>query len=134
MNLNPSEEFARMVMAQAGEFRPSAYYDQDGDCIEFLASPDSFIAQRLDDLVTVYLSQDTGEVTGSLIKGIRRFLSNSAGLKILIDDGRIKLEHFLVAHATATDGRRQDAETRIYRKIIKLAESTDLSMELSTTA
>ena len=48
-----NEEFAAKVLelAAPGEgFRPSAYYDPDGDCIEFLASPHNFYAERVDDL------------------------------------------------------------------------------------
>ena len=41
----------------APAFQPSATYDRDGDCIEFLATPDAFYAERVDDLVTVYYSQ-----------------------------------------------------------------------------
>jgi hypothetical protein len=44
-------------------------YDPDGACIEFLAKPEPFYAERIDDLVTVYYSQDTHEVIGSLLKG-----------------------------------------------------------------
>lgn len=48
-------------------FSPVAYYDRDGDCIEFLASDDSFRAERVDDRLTVYYSRETGEVIGSLL-------------------------------------------------------------------
>lgn len=57
----------------AGPPQATAVYDPDGDCIEFLARPEPFYAERVDDLVTVYYSQETGEVIGSLIKGATRF-------------------------------------------------------------
>jgi hypothetical protein len=68
-----NEELAAKVLELAGsekEFRPTAYYDPDGDCIVFLARPDNFHAERVDDLVTVYISEETGEVIGSLLKGV----------------------------------------------------------------
>lgn len=58
-------------MARPSEpFEPSATYDPDGDRIEFIARPDSFYAERVDDLVTVYYSHETNEIVGSLIKGV----------------------------------------------------------------
>ncbi|MCH9021731.1 MAG: hypothetical protein IID32_03100 [Planctomycetes bacterium] len=62
--------FARKVMdlAQtAGPFQPTAVYDPDGDCIEFVFKPDNFYARRIDDLLTVYYSQENEEIVGSLI-------------------------------------------------------------------
>jgi len=56
------------------QFEPTATYDRDGDCIEFLAKPDHLYAERADDLVTVYYSQETNEVIGSLIQGVSGFL------------------------------------------------------------
>ena len=76
MNTLTNEEFGRLVMENAGSaeaFQPTALYDPDGDCIEFLAAPDPFYAERVDELVTVYYSQNTNEIIGSLIKGISRF-------------------------------------------------------------
>jgi hypothetical protein len=69
-------DFAKRMMLlarPADQFVPAATYDPDGDCIEFLAKPDPFYAERVDDLVTVYYSQETGEVIGSLISGASAF-------------------------------------------------------------
>lgn len=71
-----NSDFARRMMLlarPANQFEPVATYDPDGDCIEFLARPDPFYAERIDDLATVYYSQETDEVIGSLIKGVSRF-------------------------------------------------------------
>jgi hypothetical protein len=68
MSVISNEEFAKRVLLlaePAGCFRPTATYDRDGDCIEFLDGPDPFFAERVDDLVTVYYSQQTGRVIGS---------------------------------------------------------------------
>jgi len=63
-----------MLLARpAKQFEPTATYDPDGDCIEFLAKPNPFYAERVDDLVTVYYSQETIEVIGSLINGVAGF-------------------------------------------------------------
>lgn len=78
MTVTSNAEFAKRIMLlarPAERFRPTATYDPDGDCIEFLAKPDPFCAERVDDLVTVYFSQETGEIIGSLINGVSRICS-----------------------------------------------------------
>lgn len=77
MKAMTNEEFAERVNELArsvsGTPQPTAVYDPDGDCIEFLAKPEPFYAERIDDLVTVYYSQETREIIGSLIKGASKF-------------------------------------------------------------
>src|SRR3989442_14911970 len=104
MTVMSNEEFAKrmMLLAQpANEFKPTATYDPDGDCIEFLTKPDPFYEERIDDLVTVYYSQKTGEVIGSLLKSVsklaKRLAERLPGFMITIEDGRIRLEHLFLA-------------------------------------
>jgi hypothetical protein len=99
-----NDEFAARVMELAGgvaEFSPTAYYDPDGDCIEFLAGPDNFHAERVDDLVTVYHSEETGEIVGSLLKGVtplcKKLLERLPVFRIEIEHGRVKLVHIFLA-------------------------------------
>ena len=136
MTVTSNEEFAKrmMLMAQPAErFRPAATYDLDGDCIEFLARPDPFYAERLDDLVTVYYSQESNEVIGSLIKGVSNFcgelLKDMPGFKIEIHEGRVKLVHIFRARLWSS---RQDPEalpTLVYKKLIAIAEETNVEAE-----
>src|SRR5271155_4913715 len=104
MTAMSDSDFAKRMMLlarPAEQFRPTATYDPDGDCVEFLAKPDPFYAERVDDLVTVYYSQETGEVVGSLIKGVVRFCNEfskkNPGFHIVIEDGPIRLEHLFLA-------------------------------------
>jgi hypothetical protein len=73
----------------APAFQPTALYDADGDCVEFLSRPDPFYAERVDDLLTVYHRQDSGEIIGSLIKGVHPLLEKHPGLRIEIQDSFI---------------------------------------------
>jgi hypothetical protein len=75
MTVISNAEFAKRMMLLASlpdQFRPTATYDPDGDCIEFLAKPEPFYAEQIDDLVTVYYSQETGEITGYLVEGVSK--------------------------------------------------------------
>ena len=76
MTVTSNEEFAKRVMLlaePAKQFQPTATYDPDGDCIEFLVSPEPFYAERVNDLVTVYYSQESDQVIGSLIRNVSKF-------------------------------------------------------------
>jgi hypothetical protein len=139
MNIMSNDEFAkRMILLAkpASEFKPTAYYDSDGDCIEFLAKPDPFREERVDDLVTVYYSQKTGEVMGSLIKGVstlaKRLKQKLPGFMITIEDGRIRLEHLFLAGMWLQKSKPQAIDVLTYKKLAEIAERTsvDVSAEL----
>lgn len=136
MTVTSNEEFAKrmMLLAQTAErFKPTATYDRDGDCIEFLVSPDPFYAERVDDLVTVYYSQETNEVIGSLIKGVTRFcktmLQQMPGFRIEICDGRVSLEHIFRARLWSASLEPQALPTLAYRKLIAMAEQAEIEVD-----
>src|SRR5437016_1637070 len=68
------EQFVFSGPVNEGAFEPMATYDPDGDCIEFLASNESFRRERLDSLVTVYIGRESNEVIGSFIKGVSKYI------------------------------------------------------------
>jgi hypothetical protein len=92
---------------------PRAYYDEDGDCIEFLFSNESYYAERYDPILTVYYGQESGEVVGSLIKCVRRFihaiLKDYPGFVVDIEDGKVRLEHLLTAGMWQNDSNDKPA-------------------------
>ena len=132
MTAIPNSDFAAHLLKLAQDapaFQPSATYDPDGDCIEFFAKPDSFYGERIDDLVTVYYSQESKEIIGSLIKGVHSFLNKHPGLKIDIQDGRVRLVHlFRASYWNKQDP--QQIESRTYRKLIEFAEESNVEAEL----
>jgi len=132
-----NSDFAERMMllaSQAGQFQPTAIYDPDGDCIEFLAKPDSFYAERVDDLVTVYYSHETGEVIGSLIKGVSGFraklLETMPGFQIEIRDRRVRLVHIFRARLWSSTKTARDTVTLTYQKLIQVAEDSEVETEL----
>ena len=140
MTKTSSEEFAKRMMLlgkPAEQFRPTAYYDPDGDCIEFLAKPDPFYAERVDDLLTVYYSQETGEVIGSLLKGVSRFcrqmLEKMPGFGIEIDDGRIQLVHIFRARLWSSHLGPQEVPALVYKKLIEVADESEVEAEMCLT-
>lgn len=136
MTNTSNEEFARrmvLLSRPAEQFVPTATYDRDGDCIEFLAKPDPFFAERVDDLVTVYFSQQTGDVIGSLIKGVSRFcrriLDQMPGFQIEIQAGRIRLVHIFLARLWGLEREVPELAKLTYRKLIDVAEESGVEVD-----
>ena len=127
-------EFAKGLAKPPDSFEPTVTYDLDGDCIEFIARPDSFYAERIDDLVTVYYSHETNEIVGSLIKGISRFcrqvLEKIPGFKIEVQDGKVRLEHIFLAKLWSSEHHEDDLVVVTYRKLIAVAERTKAEAQL----
>lgn len=137
MTTTSNEDFAKtmLLLARPAEaFTPTATYDADGDCIEFLAKPDPFYAERIDDLVTVYYSQVTDELIGSLIKGVRQFgeevSRRNPGFRVVIEDGHIRLDHLFLARLWSLPAEPRTLRTLTYRKLLDLAKETVVQGEL----
>ncbi|MCL2645680.1 MAG: hypothetical protein FWD61_01590 [Phycisphaerales bacterium] len=134
------EEYVMKLAESAPPFEPHAYYDPDGDCIEFIAKPDMFYGERIDDLITVYYSQETNEVTGALIKGIkslcRKLSEKMPAFQIEIQDGPMKLGYlFFLAKLLASPGSEQAPSLtyrkQVYDRLIEAAEQSDAKAELA---
>ncbi len=136
-----NEEFALEVLSQVPadqRFLPTAVYDADGDCIEFIAAPHSFYAERVDTLVTVYRSQETDEIVGSLIKGVSKFLrgvlQRTPGFRIEIQDGRIKLVHLFTAKLWTEEIDPKTVPGIVYRELRQVAEEAGTEVEMGDAA
>lgn len=136
MTVTSNADFAKRMMLlarPAEQFEPTATYDPDGDCIEFLAKPDPFYAERVDDLVTVYYSQETNEVVGSLIKGVSKFcddlLAKMPGFRIEVRDGRVRLLHIFLARLWSSERDPQELVTLAYKKLIDVAQDTAVEVD-----
>jgi len=84
-------------------------------------------------LVTVYYSQETHEVIGSLIKGASKFcheiLKRLPGFRIEVVDRNVRLEHIFLAKLWSSAHDPADLATITYRKLIQVAEETGVTLE-----
>ena len=63
--------FLSDIMPEGGpEFRPDPWYNPDGDCIVHKIANEAVIADRIDELLTLYLSANDRRVIGYQIKGV----------------------------------------------------------------
>jgi hypothetical protein len=137
MTVTSNEEFAKRMLLlarPAEQFRPTAILDPDGDCIEFLAKPDPFYAERVDDLLTVYYSHETGEIVGSLLKGVSKFcremLEKMPGFRVEIHDGRVKLVHIFRARLWSSTFDPRALPALVYRKLIEVSDNVEVEAEM----
>jgi hypothetical protein len=132
-------EFAKMVMEQASPqrpFQPSATYDPDGDCIEFIIKPDNFYAHRVDELLTVYRSEKTGELVGSFIKSVRSFckklIQQHPAFAIVIEEAPVRLSLLFLARLLQLPGRADQNEMRMivttYKELIEHADRDNIAL------
>jgi hypothetical protein len=111
---------------------PTWYYDEDGDCIEFITSPDRFYAERKDDWVTAYYSYETQELVGSMIKDVSKLLMEWPGFSgIEVCEGKVRLSH-LYRLSGWSCARHDQAAATMYNALISKAEQSDARIELAT--
>jgi hypothetical protein len=129
-------DFAAVVLGAAKPakpFRPVARYDPDGDCLEVFLANDPFYAQRLDDLVTVYRSEKTDQVVGSLVKGVRKLCremkEKCPGFSIEIEAEKVKVEHIFLIAQWNSKSAGKPLVRKMYRELLEKAE--DAHMEAS---
>jgi len=67
----------RSEMDGPEEFRVRPWYNPYGDCIVFHASEEAGYADRVDGVLTLYRSLDTGSVIGFQVKGVSAIVEKS---------------------------------------------------------
>ncbi len=135
--MNDANGFSDLVMGvyrdNHAPFETQVVHDVDGDCIEFLSSDEDFWAERIDSLVTVYYGRESGEIIGSLIKGVRSIVQQTSvklpGFRIEIEDGPVRLEHFFSAKMWS-DASPDVANVRKYRKLREVADRANAKVDL----
>jgi hypothetical protein len=128
------DPFARAVLdgATANPQFPQAMYDPDGDCLEFVITSENYRGKRLDSLVTVYIGEDTGEVVGVVIKGVKQRLTRAIrekvpGFAVEIRGGKVRLEAlFQVLYWTESSS---GMERRVYDRIVAAAEKGNVELD-----
>jgi hypothetical protein len=111
-------------------FGTHATYSQDGDCIEFLAVAESYYGERIDDLITVFYSHRTGQIIGSLIKGVKAHLRSHPNLIVSIVDQKIRIDHLLISNAATSNKQLDKVTVRVYQRLVKVAEESNAMAEV----
>jgi hypothetical protein len=109
---------------------PTWYYDEDGDCIEFVSASDRFYAERKDEWVSAYYSYETGQLVGSMIKDVSKLVDSFPGFRnIEVRDGRVRLSH-LYQLSGWTCQRKDGENAEVYARLIETAEKSAAEVTL----
>lgn len=86
-------------------FTSEPQYFGDGDFVTYFVKNDLHYAQRIDSLLTVYLSEETDELVGCKIKGVRRIVGEIGDFGVLVRDqvNRITLGLLVLTAATLAE-------------------------------
>jgi len=117
------------ITAQAKcDFSPFALPNEDGDCVEFFVSPKDYYAKRIDDYLTLYLEEESGEVAGFVVKNITRILQRVATQQInyafVIQDGEMCLQALFTAMFSSDECR--GTYFREYHRVADIARQHHL--------
>jgi hypothetical protein len=64
------EHFLAGTMEGEPTFRPEPWYNPDGDCIVYKMANEAAVAERIDELLTIYRSAEDERAIGFQIKGV----------------------------------------------------------------
>lgn len=92
---------------EARGFEPRPFYSRDGDFLTFFFRDADHNAERVDELLTVFLAVTDGELVGCKIKGVRRILETLGKFGVEVDDGEVKLSFFFLGGALAPENPRR---------------------------
>ncbi len=99
---------------QPQEFRAVPHYSAQGDFVSYYFRNDPCYAERVDDLLTVFLTFDTKELVGCKIKGVKHILRTAGNFGVFLDDADVRLGmFFFIGAALAKD----EAQRRRYEEI-----------------
>jgi len=112
-NQNPTEEF-----------KPYAEYIPEADSIEFFFEPDQAYAERVDNVLTVYMTMDGDHIVGCEIKGIKHLLDVMGNFGLKIKEQHISLSFFFAASIL----NAKPDKIRTYQKLAKEAEDTEAAV------
>ena len=115
---------------ESAGFEPHPYYSPDGDFLTFFFRDDDHYAERVDELLTVYLSMKDGELVGCKIKGVRRILDTLDKFGVEIEDGGLLLSFLFLSGALLSGALSQnDQRVKWYEESSSRARGLRISPE-----
>jgi hypothetical protein len=104
-------------------FKPVPHYFAGGDYVTYYFRDERCYEQRVDDLLTVYLSMATDTLVGCKIRGVKHILRTAGDFGVMIDGDGLKLGFFFFVGASMTrgeDGKKLYEELRQIAKDVKV--------------
>jgi len=103
-------------------FRPHPFYSEEGDFLTYYFKDEDCYAQRVDHILTVYVSQVSNEFVGFKLKGVKNHLLPTLGdFQLTVHDGsgRLMLSLLVLAGLYVSD---EPNAGDYYRRIARQAK------------
>jgi hypothetical protein len=91
-------------------FEARPIYSADGDFITLYLKDEDSYAERVDELLTVYLSVENRSLVGCKIKGVRRLLKTLGDFGVSIDGEDVSVNLLFLAGALHSPANREKYE------------------------
>jgi hypothetical protein len=129
ITINTTDLLADQIIQAIGEpieyFEPFAFYNTDGDCIEFFIAGEKYYGERVDEFLTVYRDADTDAIVGSVIKNVkqlcRELSEKQPGFAIIIQNEKVRIQHLFIARILS-----QLRPANVYKELAELAEKNQI--------
>jgi len=112
---------------QCEGFKSTPRYNSRGDFVSYFFKDVPYVAERVDDVLTVYLAEKSRELIGCKIKGVRHILKTAGEFGITVDGGDIRLGLFFFLGAWSA---KDDAERQRYYEELQRAGDTTIDRAL----
>ena len=86
-----------LATAKREAFQPKPIYSVHGDFLTFFFRDDDAYEQRVDELLTIYLSEGSNELVGCKIKGVSQILRTLGNFGVMIRDKQLMLSMLFLA-------------------------------------
>jgi hypothetical protein len=104
-------------------FKAVPHYSSTGDFVTCFFSNERCHEQRVDDLLTVYLSDETRKIVGCKLVGVKSILDSAERFGVGAGNGEVKLGLFLWVGALLT---RDETQKQRYEELRHLAADVRL--------
>jgi hypothetical protein len=97
-------------------FSPIPLYSREGDFLTYFFNNDDAYAHRVDELLTVYLSDETDDLVGCKIKGVQQILDTLGSFSVVIEDSKISLGLLFLAGMAVSKSSEKSQYEEIGRR------------------
>jgi len=107
----------RYLEGKSPQFSPEPWYNRDGDCLHVLFRDSDYYAKRIDDVLTVLVGHEDGEIVGCLVKGITHIAKQLGHMGISIQNTPLNV---LIMGTFFADENRQEKASHLvyYQKLV----------------
>lgn len=118
-SMSIDELMGRIAREESGPTRPGCFYSKDGDCVFCHIEDVPYFAERVDELLTVYLAEDDRRLVGAQIKGVSRLPEHDALGVNLRRQGSVQVVELLLLTFSRLEPRAPSEDTGVVRRKAK---------------